>query len=115
MKKSVVISVVLVGITVVAVFGYGFYFMLNGDPTELSALEKEVTTYLTKEKSYKKDELLKVEAGYNDKIAKGYHVEVVFRDEPDVHYLYWRKDDKISQKGIEDTSVNKRASFKHKE
>ncbi|GIP38210.1 hypothetical protein J31TS4_14900 [Paenibacillus sp. J31TS4] len=65
------------------------------DKVQRYTLKQEVTKYLIGEKGYQRDEILELTTKRSK--APPYVMQVVFKDEPDIIYTYWKRDSTIIQ------------------
>lgn len=91
MKKLWIFLIVLL-LCLAAIVGY---FMINYK-NHTASLEKEVVAYV--DAKFPNSSLKETTSGYSLK-GKGYYVDVIYSDEPNIRYTYMKIDNKIKLYG----------------
>lgn len=92
-------------ICAIMLLGTGILYGMNEEPYKGIRMKNEVNQYLTKTKSYKKDDIRSMALVKRD--GETQYIGITFNDEPDIMYFYGFKDKKITQLQIEGQKIGK--------
>lgn len=99
MKKEILF------ICVIMLLGTGILYGMNEEPYKGIRMKNEVKQYLTKTKSYKKNDIKSMALVERD--GETQYIGITFNDEPDIMYFYGFKNKKITQLQIEGQKIGK--------